>query len=70
MIVFDIDGTLSIVGDRLKCLKEKDWDNFYARHDDGDIIKSIDLNQKRFGYSDEWNMVFKNTIYQLKLEDR
>jgi len=31
MIVFDIDGTLSIVGDRLECLKDKDWDSFYAR---------------------------------------
>jgi len=31
MIVFDIDGTLSIVGDRLKCLENKDWDSFYMR---------------------------------------
>ena len=31
MVVFDIDGTLSIVGDRLECLKEKDWDSFYGR---------------------------------------
>ena len=32
MIVFDIDGTLSIVGDRLKYLQEtpKNWDAFYA----------------------------------------
>ena len=29
MVVFDIDGTLSIVGDRLKYLKAKDWDSFY-----------------------------------------
>lgn len=31
MIVFDIDGTLSIVGDRLKHLQKpkKDWDAFY-----------------------------------------
>lgn len=32
MIVFDIDGTLSIVGDRLKYIQgdKKDWDKFYA----------------------------------------
>lgn len=30
-IIFDIDGTLSIVGDRVKCLEEKDWDTFYER---------------------------------------
>lgn len=29
IIVFDLDGTLSIVGDRLKYLKENDWDSFY-----------------------------------------
>lgn len=33
LIVCDIDGTLTKVGDRLKCLKQspKDWDSFYAR---------------------------------------
>ena len=31
MIIFDLDGTLSIVGDRLKYLRcePKDWDSFY-----------------------------------------
>ncbi len=31
MIVFDLDGTLSIVGDRVKFLQQdkKDWDAFY-----------------------------------------
>jgi acid phosphatase class B len=31
MIIFDIDGTLSIVGDRIKYLNQekKDWDSFY-----------------------------------------
>lgn len=29
IIVFDIDGTLSIVGDRLKYLEKKDWNSFY-----------------------------------------
>lgn len=32
-VVVDIDGTLTKVGDRLKCLEQtpKDWDSFYAR---------------------------------------
>ncbi len=32
-IVFDIDGTLSIVGDRVKCLDQDppNWDEFYER---------------------------------------
>lgn len=30
-IIFDIDGTLSLVGDRVKCLEENDWDSFYER---------------------------------------
>lgn len=29
VIIFDLDGTLSIVGDRLKYLKDNDWDSFY-----------------------------------------
>jgi len=34
--VFDMDGTLSIVGDRLECLQRdpKDWDEFYNRCDE------------------------------------
>ena len=32
-VVVDIDGTLSKVGDRVKCLEQspKNWDSFYAR---------------------------------------
>ena len=36
-IIFDIDGTLSLVGDRAKYLRQspKDWDSFYnACHED------------------------------------
>ncbi len=35
-VVFDIDGTLSIVGDRVKCLEgdKPDWDQFYERCDE------------------------------------
>jgi hypothetical protein len=42
-----------------------DWYAATLRHKDGDIIKSIDLNQKRFGYSDELKQIFKNTIEDL-----
>ena len=42
-----------------------DWKAASMRHTDGDIMKSIDINQKRFSYSKEWSMVFKNTIEQL-----
>ena len=30
-----------------------DWEAAGHRHKDGDILKSIEINQKRFGYSDE-----------------
>ena len=32
-VVVDIDGTISKVGDRIKCLEQspKDWNSFYAR---------------------------------------
>jgi len=39
--VFDIDGTLSIVGDRLECLKGKDWDSFYDRCDEDKVNRPI-----------------------------
>jgi len=39
-----------------------DWMSAALRHKDGDINKSIELNQKRFGYSDEFKSVLINTI--------
>ena len=41
MIIFDIDGTLSIVGDRLKCLKEDDLDGFYSRCGEDKVNNTI-----------------------------
>jgi hypothetical protein len=38
-----------------------DWYAATKRHNDGDIMKSISLNQKRFGYSDDLKAVFENT---------
>ena len=39
-----------------------DWRSAAARHADGDIYKSLEINQKRFGYSDELKQIFINTI--------
>lgn len=39
-----------------------DWIAATARHADGDILKSIEINQKRFGYSDELKAIMNNTV--------
>lgn len=39
-----------------------DWKAATLRHDDGDIRKSIEVNKKRFGYSDELKHIFLNTV--------
>ena len=39
-----------------------DWKAASERHSDGDIYKSIEINQQRFGYSDELKTILKNTI--------
>jgi hypothetical protein len=39
-----------------------DWKAATLRHANGDIRKSIEINQKRFGYSDELKRLFINTI--------
>ncbi|MEN2465914.1 DUF5662 family protein [Ornithinibacillus sp. JPR2-1] len=39
-----------------------DWKAATLRHDDGDIRKSIEINQKRFNYSDELKEIFKNSV--------
>jgi hypothetical protein len=38
-----------------------DWQAATERHADGDIMKSIDINQKRFGFSDDLRDIFRNT---------
>ncbi len=42
-----------------------DWKAATERHNDGDIFKSIELNQKRFGYSDEMKSILLNTAKYL-----
>lgn len=39
-----------------------DWLASSKRHADGDVMKSIDINAKRFGMSDQLVNIFKNTI--------
>ena len=39
-----------------------DWKAATMRHSDGDIYTSLELNQKRFGYSDELKGVMLNTV--------
>jgi hypothetical protein len=44
------------------CEALSDWCAAVERHGDGDIRKSIDINQKRFGYSDELKQILLNTL--------
>lgn len=43
IIIVDIDGTISKIGDRLKYLQQekKDWDSFYEHCDEDEPIKDI-----------------------------
>ena len=43
-----------------------DWYAASQRHEDGDIYKSIEINQERFGYSDELKSIFIRTIEWIK----
>jgi hypothetical protein len=43
-----------------------DWLAATKRHSDGDIMKSIEINQKRFGYSDELKQIFINTVKEMR----
>jgi len=45
-----------------------DWKASSMRHKTGDIYKSLEINQKRFNYTDELKSIFKNTL--LLLEDK
>ena len=39
-----------------------DWMSAAKRHATGDVRKSIEINQKRFGYSDEIKQILLNTV--------
>jgi len=42
-----------------------DWKAATLRHDDGDIFKSIEINQERFGYTDELKRILVQTAHFL-----
>ncbi len=46
-----------------------DWMAATKRHADGNIMKSIDMNQKRFGYGDELLHILRNTAELLSGKD-
>ena len=43
-----------------------DWKAATTRHDDGDIERSIEINQKRFGYSNELKQLLLSTVYYME----
>lgn len=44
-----------------------DWKAATLRHNDGDLCKSIEINQQRFGYTDELKAVLIRTATELGL---
>jgi len=46
-----------------------DWRSSSMRHADGDIFKSLRLNQERFGYSDDLAQIIFNTVRWLVSQD-
>ena len=46
-----------------------DWKAATERHVDGDIFKSIEINQKRFGYSDQLKKILENTAVNFLLKE-
>jgi len=42
-----------------------DWQAASLRHADGDILKSIEINRKRFGMSDQLHNIFQATLNEL-----
>ena len=46
-----------------------DWKAATLRHANGDIRQSIEINQARFGYSDELKILLLNTLTLLEAEE-
>ena len=45
-----------------------DWLAASKRHKDGDVFRSIEINQERFGYPNDFKEILKNTAkYLLKI---
>ena len=43
-----------------------DWHAAVMRHETGDIMESIKINQGRFGYGDELKRIFENTVRHME----
>jgi hypothetical protein len=46
-----------------------DWYASTKRHENGDIIRSIEICQKRFEYSDDLKAIFENTYKEIFAEE-
>ena len=46
-----------------------DWKASSLRHNDGNILKSIEINQERFGFSPDLRQIMENTAKWLDGED-
>ena len=44
-----------------------DWSASTLRHDNGDILNSIDINAKRFNISDDLKSILRNTVIDLQI---
>lgn len=44
-----------------------DWKAATLRHNDGSLIRSIDINQERFGYTDELKSILLRTAMQMQM---
>ena len=47
-----------------------DWKASCSRVKDGDIIKSIEINQTRFNYSDDIKNLLINTVKYMNWDDK
>lgn len=47
-----------------------DWIAATRRHDDGDIYRSIAVNQERFGYDDQLKRILRNTAAAILAAER
>lgn len=46
-----------------------DWYAATKRHNDGDIMKSITINEPRFGINPQLSNIFRNTVKLMKISD-
>ena len=45
-----------------------DWKAASMRHDDGDVMRSIDINTKRFGMDPQLVKILQNTVRDFGLD--